>query len=68
MTCLDFTQPLPQIAERPVRGLHIVMSRGKFARASSPQGRNIRVAIWLPGWHIDIYDEFRERSHLFGAR
>jgi transcription antitermination factor NusA-like protein len=64
----DFTQPLPQVADRSVRAMHIVLSRGKFARAISTQGRNVRLAIWLPGWHIEIYDEFGEQSYLFGAR
>jgi transcription antitermination factor NusA-like protein len=47
---------------------HIVMFRSKFAQAISTQGRNVRLAIWLPGWHIEIYDEFGEPSYLFGAR
>jgi hypothetical protein len=64
----DFTQPLPQVADRPVCVRHIVMSRSKFAHAINMQGRSVRLAIWLPGWHIEIYDEFAEPAHLFGAR
>jgi hypothetical protein len=64
----DFTQPLPQVADRPVCARHIVVSRSKFAQTISRQGRNVRLAIWLPGWHIEIYDEFGEQSYLFGAR
>jgi transcription antitermination factor NusA-like protein len=37
--------------------MHISISRGKFARAISTQARNVRVAIWLAGWHIEIYEE-----------
>jgi hypothetical protein len=51
----DFTPPLPQLADRSVHALHIVVSRSKFARATSTQGHNVRLAIWLAGWHIAIY-------------
>jgi transcription antitermination factor NusA-like protein len=51
-----------------MRVRHIVVSRGKVARAISTQGRNLRREIWLAGWHIEIYDEFGEQSHLFGVR
>jgi len=54
----DFTQPLAQVADRSVHALHIVVSRSKFARAFGTQGRNVRLAIWLPSWHIELYDEF----------
>jgi hypothetical protein len=64
----DFTQPAPQVADRPVHAVHVVVSRGKFARAISKQGHNVRLGIWLAGWHIAIYDEFGEQPHRFGAR
>jgi hypothetical protein len=28
----------------------------------------VRLAIWLAGLHICIYDEFGEQHHRFGAR
>jgi transcription antitermination factor NusA-like protein len=40
-----------------VRATHIVVSRGRFARAIRTQDHNVRLAIWLAGWHIEIYDE-----------
>jgi hypothetical protein len=47
---------------RSMRALHIVVSRcGKSARAMSTRGNNMRLAIWLPGWRIEIYDEFDDR-------
>jgi hypothetical protein len=65
----NFTEPAPQVADRPVRARHIVVSRsGKFARAIGTQGRNVRLAIWLAGWHIEICDEFGAQPHRFGAR
>jgi hypothetical protein len=64
----EFTQPLPQAAYRSVHARHIVVSRGKFARAISTHGHNVRLGIWLAGWHIAIYDEFGEQPHRFGAR
>ena len=64
----DFTQPAPQVADRSVHAMHIVVSRGKFARAISTQGHNVRLGIWLAGWHIAIYDEFGEQPHRFGGR
>jgi hypothetical protein len=30
--------------------------RGKPARPISTQRHNVRLAIWLRGWHIEIYD------------
>jgi transcription antitermination factor NusA-like protein len=59
MTCLEFTQPLPNVAERPLGALHIVVSPGKFAQPFGTEGRNVRLAIWLAGWHIGIYHELR---------
>jgi S1-C subfamily serine protease len=59
---------VPQVAGRSMRVRHIAVSRGKVARAISTQGRNLRLDIWLAGWHIEIYDEFGEQSHLFVAR
>jgi hypothetical protein len=45
-----------------MRALHIVVSRcGKSAWAISTQGSNMRLAIWLPGWRIEIYDDFDDR-------
>jgi transcription antitermination factor NusA-like protein len=40
-----------------VHRTHIVVSRGKSARAIRMQDHNVRLAIWLAGWHIEIYDE-----------
>jgi transcription antitermination factor NusA-like protein len=64
----QFTQPTPQVADRSVRAMHIVVSRGKFARAISAHCHNVRLGIWLAGWHIAIYDEFNEQPHRFGGR
>jgi transcription antitermination factor NusA-like protein len=60
MICLDIPQPLPDVAEQPGRALHIMVSRGKFAQAFGTEGRNVRLAIWLAGWHIGIYHELRQ--------
>ena len=64
----EFTQPAPEVADRFVHAMHIVVSRGKFARAISTSGHNVRLGIWLAGWHIAIYDQFGEQPHRFGAR
>jgi hypothetical protein len=64
----DFTQPAPQVADRSAHAMHIVVSRGKFQRAISTPGHNVRLGIWLAGWHIAIYDQFGEQPHRFGAR
>ena len=64
----EFTQTAPQVADRSVHAMHIVVSRGKFARAISTPGHNVRLGIWLAGWHIAIYDEFGEQPDRFGAR
>jgi hypothetical protein len=64
----DFTTPLPQVADRHAHWTHIVVCRGKFARAISTQGQNMRLEIWLAGWRIAIYDEFRGQPHRLGAR
>lgn len=64
----EFTQPAPQVADRSVHAMHIVVSRGRFARAINAQGHNVRLGIWLAGWHIAIYDEFGEQPHRFGGR
>jgi transcription antitermination factor NusA-like protein len=44
-------------ADRSVRATHIVVSRPRFARAVSTRGHNVRLAIWLAGWRIEIYVE-----------
>jgi len=49
-------------ADRSVRATHIVLSRRKFARAISTQGHNVRLAIWLAGWRIVIYEEVNNLS------
>ena len=64
----DFTQPAPQVADRSVHAMHIVVSRGKFARTKSTPGHNVRLGIWLAGWHIAISDQFGEQPHRLGAR
>jgi transcription antitermination factor NusA-like protein len=64
----DVTQPAQQVADRSVHARHIVVSRGKFARAISAPGNNVRLGIWLAGWHIAIYGQFGEQPHHFGAR
>jgi hypothetical protein len=64
----EFTQPAPQVDDRSVHARHIVVSRGKFARTKSTQGHNVRLGVWLAGWHIAISDEFGEQPHHFGAR
>jgi transcription antitermination factor NusA-like protein len=40
-----------------VRARHIVVSRGRFARAIDTRDHNVRLALWLAGWHIEIYEE-----------
>jgi hypothetical protein len=64
----EFTQPAPEVTDRPVHATHIVVSRGKFARAISTPGHNVRLGIWLAGWHIAIYDQFGEQPQRFGGR
>lgn len=64
----EFTQPAPEVADRSVHATHIVVSRGKFARAISAAGNNVRLGIWVAGWHIAIYDQFGEQPHRLGAR
>jgi hypothetical protein len=64
----EFTQPAAQVADRSVHAMYIVVSRGKFARAISAQGHNVRLEIWLAGWHIAIYDQFGEQPQRFGGR
>jgi hypothetical protein len=64
----EFTPPAPEVADRSVHAMHIVVSRGKFAPALSTPGHNVRLEIWLAGWHIASYDEFGEQRHRFGAR
>lgn len=64
----DFTQPLPQAADRHAHWMHIVVSRGKFARSVSTPGQNVRLEIWLAGWRIAIYDEFGGQPHRLGPR
>ena len=64
----EFTQPAPQVADRSVHAMYIVVSRGKFARAISSHGHDVRLGIWLAGWHIAISDQFGEQPHRLGAR
>ena len=64
----EFTQPAPEVADRSVHAMHIVVSRGKFARAISTPGHNVRLWIWLAGWHIAIYEQFGEQPHRLGVR
>ena len=64
----EFTQPAPEVADRFVHAMHIVVSRSKFARAISTPGHNVRLGIWVAGWHIAIYDQFGEQPHRLGAR
>jgi hypothetical protein len=64
----DFTPPAPQVADRSVHAMHIVVARGKFARAISMPRHNVRLGVWLAGWHIAIYDEFDEQPHRLGAK
>jgi transcription antitermination factor NusA-like protein len=61
---MDFPPPQTQFAGRFARATHITVSRGKFARATTAQGRNVRLEIWLAGWQIDVYDEFAEQPQL----
>jgi len=64
----EFTQPAPEVADRSVHAMHIVVSRGKFARTKSTPGHNVRLGIWLAGWHIAIYEQFGEQPRRLGAR
>ena len=64
----EFTQPAPEVAGRSVHAMHIVVSRGRFARAIRARGHNVRLGIWLAGWHIAIYEQFGEQPHRLGVR
>jgi hypothetical protein len=64
----DFTSEATQVADRSTHAMHIVVSRGKFARAISAPRDNVRLGIWLAGWHVAIYDEFDEQPDRLGAR
>jgi transcription antitermination factor NusA-like protein len=65
---MPHSQRRPQVTDRSMHAMHIVVSRGKFARAFSTPGHNVRLGIWLAGWHIAIYDEFGEQPHRLGVR
>ena len=43
--------------DRSVRATHIVLFRRRFARAMRTQDHNVRLAIWLAGWRIEVYQE-----------
>jgi hypothetical protein len=60
-----FTRPLRRVADRSAHRTHIVVSRGRFARAIGTRDHNVRVAIWLAGWHIEIYDELGGDARCF---
>lgn len=62
-----FTRPLRQVADRSVHATHIVVSRGRFPRAIATRDHNVRLAIWLAGWHIEIYDELGEQLPRLSA-
>jgi transcription antitermination factor NusA-like protein len=64
----EFTQPATEVADRSVHALHIVVSRGRCARAISTPGHNVRLGIWLAGWHIAIYEQFGGQPHRLGVR
>jgi transcription antitermination factor NusA-like protein len=64
----EFTQPATEVADRSVHAVHIVMSRGRCARAISTPGHNVRLGIWLAGWHIAIYEQFGRQPHRRGVR
>jgi transcription antitermination factor NusA-like protein len=64
----EFTQPAPEVADRSMHAMHIEVSHGKFARAISKPGHNVRLGIWLAGWHVAIYDRFGEQPNRLGAR
>ena len=53
MTTFEIHQP----NHFSVRTMHIVVSRGRLARAIRTQDHNVRLAMWLAGWHIEIYDD-----------
>jgi hypothetical protein len=57
----DLTEPLPQVNRWSVHAFHIVMTRSALAHAINTQGHNVRLEIWLAGWHIAVYDEVGER-------
>jgi hypothetical protein len=62
-----FTRPLRQVADRCVRAMHLVVSRGRFARGISTLDHNVRLEIWLAGWHIEVYEECGEQTHRCSA-
>ena len=64
----EFTQPAPEVADRSVHAMHIVVSRGKFARTKSTPAHYVRLGIWLADWHIAIYEQFGEQPHRLGVR
>jgi transcription antitermination factor NusA-like protein len=64
----EFTQPATEVADRSVHAMHILVSRGRCARAISTPGHNVRLEIWLAGWHIAIYEQFGGQTHRLGLR
>jgi transcription antitermination factor NusA-like protein len=53
----SLTRPLRRVADRNIHATHIVVSRGRFARAMSARDHNVRLAIWVARWRIEIYYE-----------
>lgn len=64
----DLTEPPTQVTQWSVHALHIVVTRSMFARAIRAQAHNVRLEIWLAGWHIAVYEEVGERPRRLGAR
>jgi hypothetical protein len=62
----DLTRSRPQVTDRSAHAMHIVLCRSSFAPAINMQGHNLRLAIWIAGWHIAIYDEFGKQPRRFG--
>ena len=60
-----FARPGRRVVDRSLHATHIVVSRGSVARARSTQVRYVRLAIWLAGWHIEIYEELGEQPGRF---
>jgi len=50
-------RPPPQATDRLVHAMRIVVCGKKFVPATDIQGHYLRLAIWLAGWCIAIYDE-----------
>lgn len=52
--------------DRRSRVMFVMLSRRGFRRAFMVHDRNIRLSVWLAGFHIEIYDELIPISSYLG--